>query len=458
MDMYKDLAPRYDMMDEVATYDVLHVEYLQSMEEGLDIEAYKDLFEAVWKLPRSRFKIRLCDVMFDIIAHAEQRPDYPYCEPSDLEGIRKLRPDYKAFERQTEGRQDKIHGAWMGRICGCMLGTSVETIRTNELIPFLKESGNYPMHRYVYTTDLTEEVTGKYKYNFWRRKFADKIDGMPPDDDTNYLILAQEIIDKFGRDFTPYDILNNWVKSQPKDSYFTAERTAYINFLRGYMPPQSAFYKNPCREWIGAQIRGDYFGFVNPGDPEMAAEMAWRDASVSHVKNGIYGEMFVAAMLAIAAVSDNVEDVIYGGLAQIPATSRLYEAVTGLMEDYKKGMTQAACFEKIHATYDEYNNHYWCHTVANALVVIASLLYGAGDYGKTICMSVETGYDTDCNAATVGSIFGMLHGIDSIPEYWTAPIQDKLNTTIKGIPAVRITDRVKLTMEHIRRLSSGEQA
>ena len=91
-------------------------------------------------------------------------------------------------------------------------------------------------------------------------------------------------------------------------------------------------------------------------------------------------------------------------------------------------------------------------------MVIASLLYGAGDYGKTICMSVETGYDTDCNAATVGSIFGMLHGIDSIPEYWTAPIQDKLNTTIKGIPAVRITDRVKLTMEHIRRLSSGEQA
>ena len=89
-------------------------------------------------------------------------------------------------------------------------------------------------------------------------------------------------------------------------------------------------------------------------------------------------------------------------------------------------------------------------------MVIASLLYGAGDYAKTICMSVETGYDTDCNAATVGSIFGMLHGIDSIPEYWTAPMKDKLKTTLLGIPEVRISDRVKLTMEHIRQLAESE--
>ena len=72
-------------------------------------------------------------------------------------------------------------------------------------------------------------------------------------------------------------------------------------------------------------------------------------------------------------------------------------------------------------------------------------------------MSVETGYDTDCNAATVGSIFGMLHGIDSIPGYWTAPMKDKLQTTILGVPEVRISDRVKLTMEHIRRLVKNEK-
>jgi len=286
---------------------------------------------------------------------------------------------------------------------------------------------------------------------------VDKVDGMPADDDTNYTIMGQEIIEKFGKDFTPQDVLNTWVRTQPKDCYWTAERVAYVNYIHGYMPPQSAVYKNPHREWIGAQIRADYFGYINPGDPQMAAEMAWRDASVSHVKNGIYGEMFVAAMLAVAAVADSIEDVICGGLAQIPATSRFYEAVTGLMEDYQSGMTQEACFEKIHAAYDEYDNHYWCHTISNALVVVASLLYGAGDYAKTICMSVETGYDTDCNAATAGSIFGMLHGLDSIPEYWTAPMKDKLKTTLLGIPEVRISDRVQLTLEHIRQLAGCEK-
>jgi len=142
MELCKELCPRYDLMDDVTTYDSIHTEYLQSMEEGLDVEAYQDLFEAVRRLPRGRIKARLGDVLFEIVAHAEQRPDYPYREPSDLEGIRALRPAHKTFQRQKEGRQDKVHGAWLGRICGCMLGTSVETIRTNALILFLTETGN----------------------------------------------------------------------------------------------------------------------------------------------------------------------------------------------------------------------------------------------------------------------------------------------------------------------------
>ena len=107
--------------------------------------------------------------------------------------------------------------------------------------------------------------------------------------------MSEQVIEKYGRDFTPFDVSRAWLAYQPKDAYCTAERVAFCNFVKGFEPPESAIYKNPYREWIGAQIRADYFGYINPGNPELAAEMAWRDASISHTKNGIYGEMFVAA-------------------------------------------------------------------------------------------------------------------------------------------------------------------
>ena len=103
----------------------------------------------------------------------------------------------------------------------------------------------------------------------------------------------------------------------------------------------------------------------------------------------------------------------------------------------------------IHEKYDEHNAHDWCHTISNAMIVVAALLYGGGAFGKSICMAVETGFDTDCNGATVGSIIGMANGIESIPKYWTRPINDTLHTSIFGVGTVKISDRVRLTMKHI---------
>ena len=83
------------------------------------------------------------------------------------------------------------------------------------------------------------------------------------------------------------------------------------------------------------------------------------------------------------------------------------------------------------------------------MIVAAALLYGKGDFGRSICMSVETGFDTDCNGATVGSVLGMMLGIDAIGEEWTAPINDKLETSIFGVGRVSISERAKMTLEHL---------
>ncbi len=430
----------------------LMAEYVQSMEEGLDIGEYKPLFEAVSELENGEHKTRMSDIIFEMVINAKMQKDYKYNEPCDLKDIKKLRKKhvFDSVMPDEETLRKKLLGAWTGRAVGCLLGKPIECIRSDELVPLLKETGNYPMHRYILSTDITDEVASHYKFYLKNKPYADTVDGMPVDDDTNYVVLAQRIIDDYGRDFDSEDVANAWIKYQSIHSYFTAERIAYVNFINCIEPPASAMYKNVCREWIGAQIRGDYFGYINPGEPENAAEMAYTDARISHVKNGIYGEMFAAAMISCAAVTDSIEDIILGGLSQIPETSRLYEAVMRIFDGYKNGVTVDECFDVIHAAYDEHTDHGWCHTISNAMIVAAALLYGEGDFGKSVCIAVGMAFDTDCNGATVGSVLGMRNTIDGIDEYWKKPVNGKINTSIFGVGTVDIEKAVDRTVEHIK--------
>ena len=422
----------------------LMTEYNQCIEEGLSIAHFEEVIKAAAKLPRCEFRVNLGEAIYKMVSEAKMMEGYKYNEPSDLEGIRALRKAHPLSGKvNPDTIANKIHGAWMGRIAGCYLGKPVEGMRTPELWPLLKNSGNYPMTRYIKSSDCEEGYRKNLIAQYEKNKF------MPTDDDTNYVVLAQVVVERFGRDFTSDDMMRSWLWYQPKDAYCTAERRAFINFVAGYTPPASATYMNPYREWIGAQIRGDYFGYINPGNPELAAEMAWRDARISHIKNGIYGEMFASAMITAAAVTDNVKDVILAGLGEVPETSRLYEDVMSVISMYEDGKTWEDVTKYIHEKWDEHTSHGWCHTISNAMICAMALLYGEGDFGKSICLAVQTGFDTDCNGATVGSVVGMMNGFDAIGDEWKAPFDDTLETTIFGMTMVKISECAEKTMKHI---------
>ncbi len=447
-----EIKPNYLKIHEWEMYSKsLRFEYMQCIEEGLDVEPYKRLFKAIEALPPNDYKERMADVLFDIVSHAKTVEGYPYNEPSDLHGIQALCEPYDFPKKEyTEATlTDKIKGAWYGRICGCLLGKPVEGISCDELTSLLKETGNYPMTRYILESDLTEEMYERYQFPLQDKCYADTIEWAPVDDDTNYVALAQVLITKHGLDFRPSDVAKLWMARQGKQAYCTAERIAFCNFVKGIMPPYSAQYKNSYREWIGAQIRGDYFGYINPGNPRKAADMAWRDASISHIKNGIYGEMFAAAMIACAAVTDDIEDIILGGLAEIPTTSRLYAKIKEVLADYHNGMGFYDAIEKLKKEYDPANSHGWTHTISNAAIVVLALLHGEGDFSKSICRAVEVGYDTDCNGATVGSIIGIRNGFGAIDDVWTKPVNGKLETSIFGVGVLDLDKAAAKTMRHI---------
>ncbi len=428
----------------------LDCEYNQTYEEGKDIQQYKGLFKEVSLMEWSYRKVQFGDVLYGIVSECKQRSDYAYYEPSDLEEIKEVTTSVERVAINRATIESKIRGAWLGRVCGCLLGKPIEGIRTKDLNILLKNSDNYPMKRYIRYTDINEKTKSESSFPYTENYWVDKIDAAPCDDDTNYTVMSSKIIDEYGRNFTPSNVLDAWLHYQPKDSYCTAERVAWRNYFNGYMPPHTAIYKNPYREWIGAQIRIDYFGYINAGDVESAVEMAFKDASISHTKNGIYGALFIASMIAYGAVCDDMMSVIEMGLSQIPKTSRLYENVSLVVKAFKNGKSEESVREMIHKMYDEYNQHHWCHTISNCMIVTMSLLYNQFDFGKAICSAVQTGFDTDCNGATVGSIFGIMRGASAISSEWTKPINNLLSTNIFGYDKVSIDTMVEKTLSHLK--------
>ena len=374
------------------------------------------------------------------------RADYPFKEPSDLEGIRAARPKVANPVGRRLGEaelRERLRGAWYGRVAGCLLGKPVEGWRRERMHGYLRELGRYP-HSGYFRADVGDRIIRKYEI-LSGKAFIDRVHHLPWDDDINYSLAGMLILKKHGGDFRPLDVANFWLENLPVLSTWTAERTAYRNFLEGVVPPESAGWRNPYREWIGGQIRADAYGWLAAGNPELAAQWAWRDACISHVKNGIYGSQWVAAMLASAPLVNSAREVIEAGLAQIPAGCRLAEAIAEVIawRDGRVGWEEA--IGRVHGRWDEKKPHHWCHTVSNAQVVALGLLWGEGDFEKSVCRAVSACFDTDCNGATVGSVFGMLHGEKALPTRWTAPLNDTLDTSLPGYQTVRISELAEET-------------
>ncbi|MDX9981944.1 MAG: ADP-ribosylglycohydrolase family protein, partial [Lentisphaeria bacterium] len=351
----------------------LATERKQAEDEGRDLSALEAEFAALAKLdldlPDNQTR---AEALLDAVQEAPLVPSFAYDEPTDLAGIQAARPaatPLPACGLDEASLLDHALGAWQGRAAGCLLGKPVEGRRSWQIREYLESQGRWPLDRY-FSSQVDPEVAKRCNMHLGHKAlFEEGITCMVEDDDTNYTVTGLVVRERHGADFTPQDMARLWLSELPLLHVCTAERVAYRNFAASIPPPHSATYRNPYREWIGAQIRADFFGYANPGNPEKAADWAWRDASISHVKNGIYGEMWVAAMLAAAYVRDEVPAVLRAGLGQIPANCRLAAAIGRILELHADGATETAVFADIAARWNENTGHDWCHTISNAEIV-----------------------------------------------------------------------------------------
>lgn len=405
----------------------------------------------------------------DELLALQMRSDYPFVEPNHLAGIQALRPAPMTLPQWTlddDQLYDRLHGAWLGRCCGCALGKPVEGFMSpkNELTSrgriksYLMGADAYPLTDYFPAHSTNEQATGKL---ICAPSQKENIAYMESDDDIRYTCIGQLVLEHKGYDFTTWDVAETWWYRIPYRHVCTAETQAYRNLVNRYSfrihnTPDDidwqwvATHENPYREWIGADIRADSWGYANPGNPALAAEMAWRDARMSHVKNGIYGSMFIAAMIATAFVSDDPLTIIQSGLAQIPTTCRLYHQMHQVIDICRKHQCDATEFESVYDQIEALLGHYHAvHTNNNAGVVVAALLLGQHDFQKVITLAVMAGWDSDCTGASAGSIAGAMLGAKKLPEKWTKPLNDTLYASITEYHPAAISQCAKRSLKII---------
>ncbi len=331
-----------------------------------------------------------------LVEQTQRRPDWLYREPSTWDGIHSQlppAPDLPRLRLDRWGLLDRLSAAWLGRAAGQHLGTPPRGWS----------------HRQI-----------------------------PLD----YTLLGLAVLEADGFGFDTGRVAARWLERLPILQTHTAERAAYRNLVLGLEPPATAAWRNPYREWVGAQIRADVWGYVSPGNPGRAAALAYRDASLSHTGNGIYGELWAAALLASSFVTSDVRSALQAALGQVPTRSRFAEALRGVLGVHAEGLGWAAARDRMR---ERWGRYHWMHAIGNAAVVAAALLWGEGDFGRTIGLAVQGGWDTDCNGATVGSVFGAMHGTALLPAPTVQQVGDRIGGAIVGSGGTPVPDLAERT-------------
>lgn len=240
----------------------------------------------------------------------------------------------------------------------------------------------------------------------------------------------------------------------------STEHTAYLHLKAGLRAPASgsaAVNGRVVAEQIGAQIFIDAWALVSPGDPAQAAEFARLAGSVSHDGLALDSARMLAAMEAAAFAETDIDTLLDTGLSFVTAGS----VIAGLVADLRTWRTEEPDWEKARDRLDHtYGNHLWggnCHTVPNFGVIVLALLWGGGDWDKSMTIVNTAGWDTDCNSGNLGCLLGIRNGLSTFTgQDWRGPIADRMFLpTADGGRAVTDVATESLRLANLGRALAG---
>lgn len=306
-----------------------------------------------------------------------------------------------------EEYRDKVRGCWLGKNIGGTLGAPFEACREAHDLEF-------------YTHDLAA--------------------GVLPNDDLDLQLSWLCAAERFTTAVDAKILAEYWVSTIVPN--WAEYGVGKANLRLGLEPPVSGGFCNAFKDSNGAWIRSEIWACLMPGHPELAVRYAYQDALVDHADEGMYAEVFTAALESAAfAVSDR-DELIKISLSYLPEDCDIARAVKLAISCYREGLTwkeaRIRLLTEIPGSFggqlrmpnpDNIPQGPWGYDApSNIGLMVLGWYYGEGDFGRSICIAAGCGEDGDCTAATVGAVMGILLGASGLPEKWLEPVGDEIRT------------------------------
>lgn len=386
------------------------------------------------------------DALYDLALELRDPPlraDWPWVEPTDWAGIRReseqLDPGRRRPVADLQRAGERVRAGFLGAVCGCMLGKPLEVDPTLEELKRARARGeSWPIGEYVSEAYL--ERLGR-RHDSWSDTVVDRLTAVAADDDIHYRVIGMLLLEQHGTEFTLDDLYRLWARHLAHGWTWGAERSALLGTglnLHHLFPDagvgdvRDVLLLNPGDDMCGALIRADVYGYACPGNPDLAAWLAWKDASFTHIGSGVYGAMWVAALIALCHGVDAPPpgnqrlELVVDAAKRIPSRSRLAEVLADCVERVAVAADWEQGYAAVHSRYKAYGH---CQVYQEIGTLVNSLKF-ATSVGHGIGLQVSQGNDTDSFGATAGSILGVLLGPGHLEQRWLAPFGDRLRLAL----------------------------
>ena len=293
--------------------------------------------------------------------------------------------------------QDKVYASWLAQCIGNIYGLPHECQYVNEPGP-----ENFP-YGYGNNARYLKETNGAFS-----------------DDDTDIEYMYLLTMEKHGPEPTYKQLADSWMY-HVRDRVWLANRAAVSAMNFGYTPPVTGLKEyNPHWFQIDPQLVNEIWAVTSPGMIQYAAgKSAWA-ARITNDSWGIYPTIHYGAMYAAAFFESDINKIIDIGTSALPPGSRFIETVEDMKalhqkypNDWRKAWQEMA--DKYYINEPEDTKTIW-NAVLNGACGILALLYGEGDFQKTLDLACALGFDADNQAATMSGLLGVIYGTKGLPK------------------------------------------